>query len=96
MDEKEIIKSLAEVEQRAKSNTRRIDRLEERQDNLEKLTETVAKMQAELGHATSMITETRDAVKELQAKPAKRWDALIAAIVSAIVGLAVGLLFHGA
>ena len=95
MEEKEIIKELTEVSQRAKSNTRRIDRLEERQDNLEKLTETVATMQAELKNTAMMVGETRDAVKELQAKPAKKWDALIAAVVSALVGLVVGLLFRG-
>lgn len=40
MDELKI--KLTEVEQRAKSNTHRIEKVEQRQDNLEKLTDTIS------------------------------------------------------
>ena len=95
MNENEIIKELTEVGQRAKSNTRRLDRMEARQDNLEKLTNTVATMQVELKNTAAIVGETRDAVKNLQSKPGRRWDALIAAIFTALAGLVVGFLFRG-
>lgn len=41
------------------------------------------------------LAETKTAIEELKGKPAKRWDALVAAIISAVVGIAVGLLLRG-
>ena len=93
MEEKDI-KLITEIDQRSRSNTKRLDRMELRQDNLEKLTETVATMQVELRNVVTMVGETKDAVKELEAKPAKRWDTLVAAVISALVGIALGLLFR--
>jgi len=93
MEEKDI-KLITEIDQRSRSNTKRLDRMEQRQDNLEKLTETVATMQVELRNVVTMVGETKDAVKELEAKPAKRWDTLVAALISALVGIALGLLFR--
>ena len=95
MDDKDIIKTLTEVEQRARSNTRRIDRLEARQDDLEKLTETVATMQAELKSVVTLVGETKQAVKELQAKPGRWWDRLLTALLTALAGYLLGLVTRG-
>ena len=93
MMDTEDVRRVTEIEQRSKSNTRRIDSLEQRQSNLEKLTETVATMQAELKNVLVTVSETKDAVHELQARPGKRWDTLVAAVISALAGIAIGLLF---
>lgn len=94
MDADEI-KLVTEIDQRCKSNTKRLDRLEARQDNLEKLTETVATMQAELKNVLTAVGETKDAVRELQATPGKRWEAVVAAVIAAVVGLATGMMARG-
>lgn len=93
MMDAEEVRRMTEIEQRGKSNTRRIEGLEHRQSNLERLTETVATMQAELKNVLVTVSETKDAVHELQEKPGKRWEALIAAVLSALAGVAIGMLF---
>lgn len=87
MDELKI--KLTEVEQRAKSNTRRIDKIEERQDNLEKLTDTISVLANEQEHIKSDVGEIKADVKTLTEKPAKRWDAIVDKVLWAIVGAAV-------
>lgn len=80
---------LTEVEQRAKSNSRRIDKIEERQDNLEKLTDTISVLANEQEHIKSDVGEIKTDVKTLTEKPAKRWDAIVDKVLWAIVGAAV-------
>lgn len=87
MDELKI--KLAEVEQREKSNTHRIDKIEERQDNLEKLTDTISVLANEQEHIKSDVGEIKTDVKTLTEKPAKRWDATVDKVVWAIVGAVV-------
>lgn len=87
MDELRI--KLTEVEQREKSNTRRIDKIEERQDNLEKLTDTISVLANEQEHIKSDVGEIKTDVKTLTEKPAKRWDAIVDKVLWAIVGAAV-------
>lgn len=87
MDELKI--KLTEVEQRAKSNTHRIEKLEQRQDNLEKLTDTISVLANEQEHIKSDVGEIKTDVKTLTEKPAKRWDAIVDKVLWAIVGAAV-------
>ena len=68
-------------------------------DNLEKLTESVNKMAITLERLTAkqQVTEDRITtltgdVEEIKTKPAKRWDTVIAAIISALVGAGIALL----
>lgn len=87
MDELKI--KLTEVEQRAKSNTHRIEKVEQRQDNLEKLTDTISVLANEQEHIKSDVGEIKTDVKTLTEKPAKRWDAIVDKVLWAIVGAAV-------
>lgn len=95
MDDKDVIAKLTETEQRSKSNTKRIDRIEARQDALEKLTQAVAVVQTKQEQIETDVGEIKTDVKTLMEKPAKRWDALIAAIFTAVVGFVIGLLAKG-
>lgn len=80
---------LAEVEQRAKSNTHRIEKVEQRQDNLEHLTESISVLANEQEHIKTDVGEIKTDVKTLTEKPAKRWDAIVDKVLWAIVGAAV-------
>lgn len=84
MDDVEV--KVAALEQREKSNTHRIDKLEERQDNLERLTDSIAVIANEQEHIKSDVTEIKTNVKTLTEKPGKRWDAVVDKIIWAIVG----------
>lgn len=93
-----IAASIADIDSRAKSNTHRLDKLEERQDNLDKLVSAVAGMQKDLEHTQGDVREIKSDVKAIMDTPRKRWDTVITvaltAIVSAIVGAALALIIR--
>lgn len=77
---------LKEVEDRSKGNTRRIETLENKVDNLADVVGVLQAMQKDLEHLSKDVTETRADVKEMKEKPAKRWDALVEKILWGVVG----------
>lgn len=85
----DVAAKLASLEQRGKSNTHRIDKLEERQDNLEELTNTISVLANEQEHIKSDVGEIKADVKTLTDKPGKRWDAMIDKAAWACVGGAI-------
>lgn len=85
-------KSIAEIEQRSRSNTRRIEVLEEEQKNIHDLVTSVALIAQKQESMESHIQEIREDVKTLAGKPNKRWDTVINTIISVSVGAIVGAL----
>ena len=59
---------LAEVDQRARSNTRRIEKLEEVQDEIRSLATSTAVMAQRLGEVESHVDEIKASVKILEEK----------------------------
>jgi seryl-tRNA synthetase len=90
MTNEEIGMRLTEVDQRSKSNTHRIDKVEERQDNLDKLVASVAVMAQEQEHIKDDVTEIKSDVKTLAEKPAKRWDGLVEKFIWALAAAILG------
>lgn len=72
MTQDEITEKLVEVDQRSKSNKHRLDKVEERQDNLEQLTNAFTKMETEQSYIKKDVGEIKADVKTLAEKPAKR------------------------
>lgn len=91
----EITVKVVEVAQRTESNTHRIDKLEERQDNLDRLVSSVATLATEQEHIKVDVTEIKTDVKALTERPAKRWDAVITAVITSVIGIFIGLLLRG-
>jgi predicted nucleic acid-binding Zn-ribbon protein len=83
---------LTQVEQRAKSNTYRLEQVEARQDNLEKLTTSVEVLATKQDAIKDNVDTIKADVKTLTEKPGKRWDAvvdkLIWALLAAVLGFA--------
>lgn len=77
---------LKEVEDRSKGNTRRIETLEKKVDNLADVVGVLQAMQKDLEHLSKDVNETRNDVRELKEKPAKRWDTLVEKILWGVVG----------
>lgn len=80
-------------------HTEQIKTLFERLGNLEKLTESVNKMAISLERVTGKLTATEervnhiaDDVDEIKGKPGKRWDLVIAALISGLVGAGIAVL----
>ena len=81
---------LSKVEERAKSNTRRIEDIEVRQDNLDKLVSTVEVLATREQRVESDVKEIKCDVKSLANKPAQRWDSMVEKIILTIVAAIVG------
>lgn len=83
---------LTEVEDRAESNTRRIAKLEQRQDNLDELVGTVKVLAVREENVESDVKEIKKDVKSLTDKPGQRWEALVTQIIAIVVAAVVGFL----
>ena len=85
-------KRLVKVEDRAQSNSHRIDELERRQDNLDELVGTVKVLAVREESVENDVKEIKADVKSLTEKPAKRYDNLVEKIIYLIVAAVVGFL----
>ena len=83
---------LTEVEDRSKSNQHRLEDLEKRQDNLEELTSTVKVLAIREEKMEADVQEIKVDVKNLTAKPGKRWDNLVETIIGIVVGAFIGVI----
>lgn len=83
-------KRLTQVEERAKSNTKRLDDVEKRQDNLDELIGTVKVLAVREENVETNVKEIKMDVKSLTSKPGKRWDSLIDKIILTIAAAIVG------
>jgi predicted ribosome quality control (RQC) complex YloA/Tae2 family protein len=87
------------VDDRAKSNTRRIDVLEKRADNLDNLVSSVAILATKQETIERDVSETKQdvkglaiSIKSIAEKPAKRWDNLMEKLVWFMISAGIGAL----
>lgn len=83
---------LTEVEERAKSNSHRIDEVERRQDSLDELVGTVKVLAVRERQVEIDVKEIKSDVKTLASKPAKRWELLVTQAVSLIAAAVIGFI----
>ena len=81
---------IVEIEQRSKSNTHRINDLEEDNRALHTLATSVEVLATKQETIESNVQEIKTDVKALKAVPGSKWEALVKAVVTAIVGVLVG------
>lgn len=89
----EQLKTLVECEQRSKSNTHRLDKLEQQWEVLNKLAVSVEKMGINLSTMDKTIQRLDAKVEEQEAKPGKRWEALVEKVIMLFVAAVAGYLF---
>lgn len=80
---------LTEIDDRSRSNSKRLDEVEKRQDNLDSLVASVAVMAKEQEYIKSDVTEIKSDVKSLTEQPAKRWNDMEEKVIWAIVAAAI-------
>ena len=81
---------IVEIGQRSKSNTHRINDLEEDNRALHQLATSVEVLATKQETIEANVSEIKDDVKSLKAIPGGKWEALVKAVVTAIVGALVG------
>ena len=95
MDTQEIGAALARQEEQIKGLARRMDNLEKLTESVNKLAISVERLTAQQAATDTQIETLTGDVNEIKAKPAKRWDTVIAAIISALIGAGITVLIKG-
>ena len=95
MTEQEMSLRLAEAEQRVRANTRRIEKLEQQQENLNKLVTAVEVLAAREKGVETDVKEIKTDVKTITQKSGRRWDAMIDRVLYVLIGAALSLLMTG-
>ena len=75
-----------EIDQRSKSNTHRINDLEEDNRALHQLATSVEVLATKQETIEANISEIKDDVKSLKAIPGGKWEALVKTILTALAG----------
>ena len=83
---------LTEVEERAKSNSHRLDEVEKRQDDLDELVSTVKVLAVREENVETDVKEIKSDVKSLTNKPAQRWDRMVEKVIWTVVAAVVGFM----
>ena len=96
MDEVRLENRLSSVENRAKSNTHRLDELEKKQDEMTELIQSVAAIAQKQADMDGDVQEIKQDVKGLLAAPGKRWNAGLDGIIKGAVGAIIGALLTAA
>ena len=85
-------KRLADAENRGKSNTRRIEKLEKVIDAINKLATSVEVMATKQDGMSESIQTLTSTVEEIKEKPAKRAESIAEKIILVVVGALVGVI----
>ena len=88
--EVEFAQHLAEIDARSKSNTKRLDRLEELTETVHELATTM-KLLADKQERTAETVERLDTkLSVIEQEPAKRWKAVVEKVLMTVVAALVG------
>lgn len=89
MDETSMEHRMTAVEQLGKSNKHRIDDVERRLDENDKLVSAVCGLQKDMEYTKSDVSEIKRDVKTLTDKPGKRWDGIVEKLIWAVLAAVV-------
>lgn len=84
------MKELTETTARSKSNTKRLDILEKRVEDIHSLTTSVKELAIELKNMREDMNKIDNRVLAIEGKPSKKLDLIWGYIVSAIIGGIIG------
>ena len=83
---------LTEVETRAKSNTKRLDKLEESTEAINRIATSVERLAEKQESVAESVEKLDGKVEALEQKPAKRWDGIVDKVIWAVLGALIAFL----
>ena len=86
---------LAEVEQRSKSNTKRIDKIDKQIEEMHDLMKTVASLTTEIKYMREEFNEGLSRITRLEQKPVENYNKIVMYIITTILGALLGALIKG-
>lgn len=95
MTTEEITIKVAEHDLELKHHEERLGTLEQNNKVLTDMATSLAVMARDQKTLTNKVDSVIAKVDVIEARPSKRWDAVVTALISAIVGLMVGFMLKG-
>lgn len=95
MNETEIEHRLTAVEQKASSNSKRIDKMEHLTDEIHAMSKTMVKLVEQGNQTNQSVNELKNKVDELEKEPAQNYKKLKNTVVTAIVSGVLGAIISG-
>lgn len=95
LEERNCDERLVAVEQRAVSNTRRIDKLEQSNEAMLELVSSVKVLATKMDYVCKSQDELNGRLTIVEDKPAARMEQIVSAVIVALVGICIGYLFGG-
>ena len=92
MDMETIGAAIARQEVQIKELSRRLDVLEKLADSVNKLAISVERVASKQDSMDSKISTLSADVDEIKDRPAKNWQTVVAAVISALIGAGIALL----
>lgn len=97
MNEAELEHRLTEIEQRSKSNTKRIDKLEQIQSELKAISTTLVKVGDKVEYLGKSVNSLTRKVEVTEEQPKKTLgtikSAIITSIISGLIAIAISVIF---
>lgn len=102
MDELEMVQRLTEAEQRTKSNTHRLDKLEPIVDEIHTMSNTMVQLIQEVKHTNEAVNnldakvDRMDSrVDEMEKAPADEWRSTKKKVIDTVIGTIIGFVMAG-
>lgn len=102
MNELDVEHRLTEVEQRARSNTHRLDKLEPIVDEIHTMSNTMVKLVEEVKHTNEAVGSMNQKVDRIDSRvddmeraPGKEWSNAKRTVFNTVVGAVIGFLIAG-
>lgn len=90
---KQELQELTETASRSKSNTKRLDKLESKVEDIYELTLSVKEIAVEMKAMREDMNKIDDRVLAIESKPSKRLDGIIDKIIFTILGIIIAYIF---
>lgn len=90
---KEEIQLLTKTADRAKSNTKRLDKLDSRVEDIYELTLSVKEIATEMKAMREDMNKIDSRVLAIETKPSKRYEGIVDKIIYTILGIIIAFIF---
>lgn len=86
---------LVEIEQRSKSNTKRLDKMDREIEEMHELMQTVTRLATEIKYMREEFNDGLGRLTRLEQKPVENYNKIVMYIVTTIIGAILGAMMKG-